>query len=134
MDDLIIKGSHKDYFIPSVNFNSQTGICELSGESFLEDTVEFYNPLIKWLKDFTGNVKKPLAFIIKLTYFNTSTSRCILDMLNVLKDYEEQGGEVVINWHFDENDVDMEEDIEDYMIDTGLDINLIPFSKEEEED
>jgi hypothetical protein len=134
MDDLIIKGSHKDYFIPSVNFNSQTGICELSGESFLEDTVEFYNPLIKWLKDFTGNVKKPLAFIIKLTYFNTSTSRCILDMLNVLKDYEEQGGEVVINWHFDENDVDMEEDIEDYMIDTGLDINLIPFSKEEEQD
>lgn len=133
MDDFVIKGSHKDYFIPSVNFNSQTGICELSGESFLEDTIEFYNPLIKWLKDYTGEIKKPLAFIIKLTYFNTSTSRCILDMLNVLKDYEEEGGEVVINWHYDEKDVDMEEDIEDYMIDTGLDINLIPFTKEGEQ-
>lgn len=128
MEDIVIKGSHKDYFIPSVNFNSQTGICELGGESFLEDTVEFYNPIISWLTEFTEKVKKPLAFIIKLTYFNTSTSRCILDILNVLKDYEEAGGEVVINWHYDENDIDMEEDIEDYMIDTGLDINLIAFS------
>jgi len=128
MEDIVIKGSHKDYFIPSVNLNLQTGICELGGESFLEDTVEFYNPIINWLTEFTEKVKKPLAFIIKLTYFNTSTSRCILDILNVLKDYEEAGGEVVINWHYDENDIDMEEDIEDYMIDTGLDINLIAFS------
>lgn len=128
MEDLIIKGAHKDYFIPSVNFNAQTGICELSGESFLEDTVEFYKPLIAWLSEFVETIKKPIAFIVKLTYFNTSTSRCILDMLNVLKDYEEEGGEVIVNWHYDENDVDMEEDIEDYMIDTGLDINLIPFN------
>lgn len=128
MEDILIKGSHKDYFIPTVSFSAQTGICEISGESFLEDTVEFYNPLIEWLSGFTETEKKPIAFIIKLTYFNTSTSRCILDMLNVLKDYEEEGGEVVINWHYDENDIDMEEDIEDYMIDTGLDINLIPFS------
>lgn len=131
MEDLVVQGSHKDFFIPSVNFNSGNGICEISGESFLEDTVEFYKPLISWLEQYTQDVKKPLAFIVKLTYFNTSTSRCILDMLNVLKDYEDGGGEVVINWHYDENDIDMEEDIEDYMIDTGLDINLIPFKSGE---
>ncbi len=130
MEDIIVQGSHKDYFIPTVNFNAQTGICEISGESFLEDTVEFYKPLIQWLEEYTEEVKKPIAFIIKLTYFNTSTSRSILDLLNVLKDYEDNGGEVVINWHYDENDIDMEEDIEDYMIDTGLDINLIPFTPE----
>jgi len=126
LEDIVIEGSHKNFFTPSVNFNVKTGICELSGESFLEDTVEFYKPLIEWLEVFTTDIKKPLAFIIKLSYFNTSTSRCILDLLNVLKDYEEDGGEVVVNWHYDENDSDMEEDIEDYMIDTGLKINLIP--------
>lgn len=131
MEDIVIQGSHKDYFIPSVKFDVQTGMCEIAGESFLEDTVEFYKPLIQWLEDYTTKIKKPIAFIIKLTYFNTSTSRSILDLLNVLKDYEEDGGEVVINWHYDENDIDMEEDIEDYMIDTGLDINLIPFSQED---
>jgi len=126
MEDLIIEGAHDNFFTPAVNFNSKTGICELSGESFLEDTVEFYSPLLDWLSEYTEGEKKPLAFIIKLTYFNTSTSRAILDLLNVLKDFEDDGGEVVVNWHYDENDTDMEEDIEDYMIDTGLDINLIP--------
>lgn len=127
MKDLTIRGTHKDYFIPTVDFNSKTGMCELSGESFLEDTVEFYKPLTSWLEEYITTVGKPIVFIIKLTYFNTSTSRCLLDILNILKDYEDEGGEVVVNWHFDENDIDMEEDIEDYMIDTGLDINLIPF-------
>jgi hypothetical protein len=126
MKDLEIQGSHKDFFIPTVKFKADSGICEISGESFLEDTVEFYKPIIAWLEEFTETEKKPLAFIIKLSYFNTSTSRSLLDILNVLKNYEDNGGEVVINWHFDPTDVDMEEDIEDYMIDTGLEINLIP--------
>ena len=127
MEDLIIEGAHDNFFTPSVNFNFKSGICELSGESFLEDTVEFYKPLIEWLEHYTTEVKKPLAFIIKLTYFNTSTSRCILDLLNVLKDYEDEGGEVVVNWHYDEDDIDMEEALEDYIIATGLEINLLPY-------
>ena len=127
LEDIVIEGSHKNFFTPSVNFSTITGICEISGESFLEDTVEFYTPLLDWLETYTTKIKRPIAFIIKLTYFNTSTSRCILDILNVLKDFEEDEGELIVNWHFDENDTDMEEDIEDYMIDTGLKINLIPF-------
>ena len=127
MKNLEIEGSHKNFFIPTVSFNSKTGICEITGESFLEDTVEFYRHLIDWIDEYTETVKGPLALIIKLSYFNTSTSRSILDLLNLLKDYEDDGGEIVVNWHFDENDVDMEEDIDDYIIDTGLDINKIPY-------
>ncbi|RLD77714.1 MAG: hypothetical protein DRJ10_11460 [Bacteroidetes bacterium] len=127
MENLEIEGSHKNFFIPSVNFNAKTGICEITGESFLEDTVEFYRHLVDWLDNYIEDVKGPMALIIKLSYFNTSTSRSILDILNLLKDYEDDGGEVVVNWHFDENDVDMEEDIDDYIIDTGLDINKIPY-------
>jgi hypothetical protein len=127
MENLEIEGSHKNFFIPTVNFNAKTGICQISGESFLEDTVEFYKPLIDWIEDYIKSVKGPIALIIKLTYFNTSTSRSILDILNLLRDYEESGGEIVVNWHYDENDIDMEEDIDDYVIDTGLEINKIPF-------
>ncbi len=83
------------------------------------------------LKNTLRKSRKPIAFIIKLTYYNTSTSRSLLEMLNILKEYENNGGEVIINWHYDETDVDMKEDIEDYMIDTGLKINLIPFKPDE---
>ncbi len=127
MENLKIEGSHKNFFIPTVDFNASTGICQIFGESFLEDTMEFYNPILEWLENYIDSVKGPIALIIKLTYFNTSTSRSILDILNLLKDYQEEGGEVVVNWHYDENDVDMGEDIDDYIIDTGLEINKIPF-------
>ncbi len=127
MENIHIEGSHTNFFIPTVDFNSETGYCLLEGESFLEDTIEFYDPLIQWLEEFTTEVKNPLTFEIKLTYFNTSTSRSILDLLNIIKDYEEDGGEVLINWYYDEDDIDMEEDIEDYMLDTGLEIEMIPF-------
>ncbi len=126
MKDLVIQGSHKDFFIPSVNFNASTGVCEISGESFLEDTVGFYKPILKWLEEFIETEKKSIIFVIKLTYFNTSTSRSLLDILNLLKKYEVEGGDIVIKWHYDPSDVDMEEDIEDYMIDTGVSITLIP--------
>jgi len=127
MENIIIEGSHTNFFIPTVEFKVEEGTCLLAGESFLEDTIEFYDPLIEWLEDYTAEIKKPLTFDIKLTYFNTSTSRSILDLLNILKDYEEDGGQVEINWFYDEDDIDMEEDIEDYMLDTGLEINMIPF-------
>jgi len=127
MENLEIEGSHKNFFIPTVSFNAKTGICQIAGESFLEDTVDFYKPLIDWIEEYINIIKGPIALIIKLTYFNTSTSRSILDILNLMRDYEESGGEIVVNWHYDENDIDMEEDIDDYIIDTGLEINKIPF-------
>jgi len=127
MENIHIVGSHDVFFVPSVNFDAETGICELAGESYLEETVEFYTPLIQWLKTYIEEEARPITFNIKLTYFNTSSSRCILDILNILKIYEENGGTVIVNWYFDPDDSDMEEEIEDYMIDSELKITLIPF-------
>jgi len=129
MENIYIEGSHTNFFIPTIDFNAESGVCVLSGESFLEDTIEFYDPLVQWLEEYTSEIKKSIIFEIKLTYFNTSTSRSILDLLNILKEYEDDGGEVTVNWHYDEDDIDMEEDIEDYMLDTGLEINMIPFDE-----
>jgi hypothetical protein len=124
MDNIDIKGSKGAYFIPSVSFNAETGVCELSGESFLEDTIEFYTPILDWLKEYmkTG---KPIVFNLSLTYFNTSSSRSILEILRLLKKYQSAGNDVTVNWYFDEKDIDMEEEIEDYIIESNLDINKI---------
>lgn len=127
MENLYIEGSHDVFFVPTVDFNAQSGRCEISGESYLEDTVKFYTPLLEWLDQFIETENKPIHFNIKLTYFNTSSSRCILDILNKLKDYEDNDGEVNVTWYYNSEDVDMEEEIEDYAIDTDLDIKMITF-------
>ncbi len=73
------------YVSPRVDFNAQTGICEISGESFLEETPKFYAPLVEWIEQYikTG---KPITFNIKLSYFNTSSSKWLLRILYILSE------------------------------------------------
>ena len=131
MKNIYIKGSHDAYFIPTVDFNAETGICVLAGESYLEETIKFYTPLFNWITEFTEQKEKPIKFNFKLTYFNTSSSKCIVDVLNMLKKYKNQGGDVDVFWHYDDKDEDVEEEleeVEDFMLETGLEIKLVPIS------
>ncbi len=123
MENLKIEGTHDIFFVPTVDFNARTGRCEISGESYLENTVEFYSKLLNWLEQYITEIQRPIFFNISLSYFNTSSSRAILDVLNLLKNYEDKGGQIRVNWYYDEDDTDMEEEIEDYIFDTDLDIN-----------
>ncbi len=130
MKDIIIEGYHGTYYIPSVNFNAETGICELEGESYLEDTASFFSPLIDWLKDFLESQEKKLTFNFKLKYYNTSSSKCIVDIFSLLKKYKDYGKEVEVNWYYNSLSEDSEEEIEeveDFSIETGLKINLTPY-------
>jgi hypothetical protein len=131
MENLEIKGESGVYFIPEVKLNAATGVCEISGESYLEDTDEFYNNIINWLESYIGEVKKSLTFNFKLTYFNTSSSRSILNVLRVLKKYVDDGGKVTVNWYYPEDDDSIAEEAEDYMKDTGLKINMFAFEPED---
>jgi hypothetical protein len=129
MENINIEGKHGVNFVPTVDFNADTGICELAGESYLEDTIEFYAPLFSWLKQYSAEVKKPITFNFRLRYFNTSSSKCIIDILNILKSHEEKGYTVDVNWFYDAEEEDIEdelEEIEDFMIETNLKIKLVP--------
>ena len=125
MENLIIKGYRDKYYIPSVDFNAETGICELSGESFLESTVKFYNPLLDWLEEFAKVEKRPLVFNIKLSYYNTSSAKRILDILHILKAYEDNGGDVTVNWFLEEEEFEIIDEIEDYKIVAKIKINVV---------
>jgi hypothetical protein len=123
MENLVIKGEKNTFFIPTVDFSADSGVCVLKGESYLEDTFNFYQRLENWLKEYTA-LRKPLTFNIGLSYFNTASSRSILDMLMILKQYEESGGQVAVNWKLENWDDDMKQEIEDFSADSGLTINV----------
>ena len=66
---------------------------------------------------------------IQLEYFNTSSSKCILDIFKKLELIYKKGSKVQINWYYEEDDEDMFEAGEDYQS-----IINIPFSMIEMED
>jgi hypothetical protein len=130
MDNLIIEGYHGAYYVPSVDFNAETGVCSLSGESYLEDTLEFYTQLNNWLDKFYAEKKIPLTFEFKLQYYNTSSSKCIVDIMVLLKKYQNKGKQILVKWFYNNASEDADEEIEeveDFMTETGLKIEIVPF-------
>jgi hypothetical protein len=125
MKNLIIEAVPDSPFFPIVNFNAETGICELAGESYMEETYKFYSPLIEWLKQYISEVNKPLVMNVKLSYFNTSSSRLILDIFELISKYKSDGGKANVNWYYDKEDPDMKDEVEDFRVEADLEIKLI---------
>ncbi len=130
MENLEIQGQLSTFFIPSVNFSAETGICEISGESYLEDAFQFYDVLMDWINQYFTEGNNEIEVNIRLTYFNTSSSRAILDLLRLLKNYQDNRDyKVIVNWYYPNPDYDeMKAEAEDYVDETGLVMNLIPYS------
>ncbi|MDA3866133.1 MAG: DUF1987 domain-containing protein [Salinivirgaceae bacterium] len=111
MDPIKIEGTPKT---PTVIFDSEKGSIEIKGRSIPENSIEFYKPLVDWLEGYIKNPKELTQVNIQLEYFNTSSSKCILDVFKKLESIYKGGNEVVINWHYEEDDEDMLEAGEDY--------------------
>ena len=126
MKNLIIEAVPDSPYYPEVKFDAATGICELIGESYMEEAYKFYTPLLNWLKEYCTTEKRPLLFNVRLTYFNTNSSRLLLDLLDILKKYSDNGGDVSIVWYYDPEDADVKEEVEDFELETGLSISMKP--------
>ncbi|MDY6802013.1 MAG: DUF1987 domain-containing protein [Bacteroidota bacterium] len=127
MDNITLKSSPDTPYFPEVNFDADTGICEISGESYMEETYKFYLPLVNWIKEYIKNTNNKIELIIKLIYLNTSSTKCILDMLEVLKEYKDKGGDVKVIWYYDTEDPDMVDEVEDFEVESGIKIELRKF-------
>lgn len=121
MEHLKIEGSKQS---PYVDFNADTGKLELSGRSIPENSFEFYNPLLEWLMEYAQNPKPLTILKVYLEYFNTSSSKYILEVLKKLKEVlKADGAEVKVEWCYDEDDEEMMETGEDYEDVTGLEFD-----------
>jgi hypothetical protein len=105
---------------PLVILNREEGHFEISGKSMPEDVVKFYQPVLDWMEAYKANPLKNTVFDLKLIYFNTASSKLILDLLMLLEELQEKGHEVTVRWHSMSNDEDMQEAGEEYAEMTGM--------------
>ncbi|MDX2429448.1 MAG: DUF1987 domain-containing protein [Bacteroides sp.] len=94
---------------PEVILDQLNNCFEISGKSLPEDVVLFYKPVIDWLEDYRKNPKPFTRLDIKLSYFNTASSKMILDMLMILEEMKEEGKGVLVKWISLDSDEDMQE-------------------------
>jgi hypothetical protein len=111
MESIIKEGTPKT---PSIRFDAVQGIIEMKGRSIPENSTEFFRPLVEWLDRYASNPAKITIVNIHLEYFNTSSSKCILDIFKKLETIHKARHDVIVNWFYEEDDEDMLEAGEDY--------------------
>ncbi|NND93889.1 MAG: DUF1987 domain-containing protein [Flavobacteriales bacterium] len=111
MEDINIEGSPKT---PEVRFSASEGQFLLSGRSIPENSVEFYSSILNWLDQYSESPRQRTVLDVKLEYFNTSSSKCILDVFKKLEQIKNDGNDVNVNWFYESDDEDMLEAGEDY--------------------
>ena len=109
---------------PSVTLDVANEIFEISGRSLPEDVASFYEPILDWLDKYSEEATGKTVFNFKLVYFNTASSKMLLDILLKLEEMYESGKDVLVRWHYPEDDEDMEEAGEEY-----ADIVEVPFEQ-----
>jgi hypothetical protein len=111
MEALLIDGTQKT---PTVQFDPTKGVLEIKGRSIPENSIEFYKPLVDWLEEYSSSPTNKTIVNVHLEYFNTSSSKCILDVFKKLETLHKSNNDVQINWYYEEDDEDMLEAGEDY--------------------
>jgi hypothetical protein len=109
-----------------VDFNYDKGSMQLKGRSIPEDSVEFYLPLKSWVERYAGDPKPTTKVDLALEYFNTNSSKQIMDFFKKLEALHKLGTtQLEVNWFYEENDLDMMETGEDFCLIFDLPINTI---------
>lgn len=122
MDKLLYEASKST---PQIEFDPETNILSISGESYPEDAALFYSPITEWLDKYLTNENTPVEFRLKMIYLNTSSTKCFMNFFDMLEDAYENGRKVTVNWHYDkENEIALECG-EEFKEDLSLPFNII---------
>ncbi|AYV55186.1 DUF1987 domain-containing protein [Leptospira kmetyi] len=108
---------------PEVILDTEKGAVEIIGESYPENAIAFYKPVFDWLNSAMSS-KTQIQVKFQLDYFNTSSSKVIMDILDSLQKYHDQSGKVKILWLYKEDDDDMQETGEEFSSDLSLPFEL----------
>ena len=121
MEPLEIEATNKT---PYVYINSEEGKMEIKGMSSSENAPVFYTPVLEWLDNYDYSPKPVTNVDVYFKYFNTSSAKCILDVLERFADLNKSGINVDVNWYYDENDEEMYDAGENFSEILELPMNL----------
>jgi hypothetical protein len=98
---------------PRIHFDPDEGIFEISGESRPPNVAEFYKVLFSWLEQYSGylpdiqNSNKQVSITFNFEYFNSSSSKYILDFCRQIADWRSKGKNITVKWYYEKEDLDM---------------------------
>ena len=122
MDKLTIDGTAK----------SPTIICDpdgkivIKGRSWPEHVLNIYQPVFDWLAEYGKSPKSETIVEVSLEYFNTSTSKVVLDIFKRLETLHAAGNtKVTVKWFYEKDDYDLQEEGETFSELVDIPVELV---------
>lgn len=111
---------------PKIDFNPEKDKLLICGESYPENPFDFFDPIFDWIEEYLEKVEdEEVKVKMSISYLNTSSTKSIMLILNILEDAYLEDKNIEVNWYYDpRNELSYEigEDFADYL---ELPFNLI---------
>ncbi len=122
MDNLLIEATKST---PLIEFDVEKNFLKIHGQSYPENSAKFYNPILEWITEYVNQLDTTMVLDIKIIYINTSSSKALMTLLDMLEEAYKNGKQITINWHYDEENEMALECGEDFSEDLELPFNII---------
>ena len=111
---------------PEVRFDATSGLLVLRGESYPENSLAFYGPILKWVEEFLDASAVPVKVELGLTYLNTSSIKSLMDLLDLLEEAHKSDREVTVTWFYDKDNDRALEMAEEFREEVTLPFFVVP--------
>jgi hypothetical protein len=110
---------------PQISFSEEESTMRICGECYPENSFEFFKPIFDWFaKKF--DEQKDFKLDVKISYMNSSSTKCILDILDILQEAHEKGRIVKVLWKYDKENDRAFELAEEFKEDFTMNFDIIP--------
>ena len=98
MNDLNIASTQST---PSIQTDTASGLLRLDGDSYPENSFDFFTPVFHWIETFLREHETPLRLELRIVYMNTSSVKAMMDIFDMLEEAYGKGRAVSVAWHYD---------------------------------
>ncbi len=116
---------------PYIAFDPDNGVLQIKGESYPENALGFYEPIVEAIEDYLRTPESTLEITLALSYMNTSSIKAMMDILDLADDAHQAGARVQVIWYHDPEDDRSLEVAEEFCEDLKLPFKTVAKSLDE---
>jgi hypothetical protein len=123
MDKLVIEATKSS---PRVEGDTAGHKLTINGQSYPENAFKFYEPVLDWAEGFLQEAAAPVIVELMLPYINTSSTKCLLMLLEKFDAAYESGKTVEVRWYYNRDNESELECAEEFKEDLRLPFHIVP--------
>lgn len=109
---------------PRILFDEDKRLFIIEGQSYPEDSSSFYEPVLTWVEKYLDKDDTVFDLSVKLLYLNTSSTKAMFYLFDILEEAHKKGKNVSVNWLYNADNEVAKDTGEDLLEDFEFPYNI----------